>query len=249
MCPPKLPSHTIRLDNVQRQSERKYCITWHARPCAASLGRRVASRLNRGGGVQLRAGRPGVHAGQLESDPLDLVHRGLLLLRSRRRRRRRGTPVAPVAPALGFRDDAQARVPLGEDAAVREAARDVVLRCPVHEVVGLCLVSRRLARRLVFHRLALGRGGGAAERVHRQWFGRWRLARWRWPMGLGEALGEVEGHGGMPPPVLQSRRVVGLRGGKLGVEAADDHVLAVLLHTRRPPPRRALADATVHRGA
>eukprot|EP00964_Phaeocystis_antarctica_P090427 scaffold57843_cov60-Phaeocystis_antarctica.AAC.2 len=70
------------------------------------------------------------------------------------------------------------------------------------------------------------------------------LARVLAPLGV--ARWEVEERG-LPPPVLLLRLVVGLRGGQLGVETADDGVLAVLPHARRPPPRLALADATVLR--
>ena len=99
-------------------------------------------------GFKLRAGRPRAHAGQLEPDPLDL-----LVLRSQRWRRLLGTPLCTVAPALGLRDDAQAHVPLCEDAAVREAARDVDLRCLVREVIGLC---PRVSKGVVVQRLGLG---------------------------------------------------------------------------------------------
>mmetsp|Transcript_28079 Transcript_28079/g.71316 ORF Transcript_28079/g.71316 Transcript_28079/m.71316 type:complete len:460 (-) Transcript_28079:611-1990(-) len=197
-------------------------------------------------GVKLRAGRPRAHAGQLEPDPLDL-----LVLRSQRWRRLLGTPLCTVAPALGLRDDAQARVPLCEDAAVREAARDVDLRCLVPEVIGLCPLPRCLACRLVSRRrLALGGRAG-----HRRFLGRSRLA-WRL-VGHAAALGvvrrwEVEklrANVRARPCALEPRLVVGLRGGQLGVKTADDDVPVVQLHTRRPSPRLALADPAVLRGA
>lgn len=130
--------------------------TRQARPHAARAAGNVKPR-GCAGTLRLHAGRPQVDAGELEPDPLNLIHRGLLLLLLLlRRRRRRGTL---VAPALGQRDGAQARVPLREEAAVREAARDVVLRHR-HHLARLALKGGASEVRLREGRL---REGGVAH--------------------------------------------------------------------------------------